>query len=111
MTRNYTRIAAVTLKSDSDNEKIGQLVRRTFFKTLMDCSEEEIKLFFDARYSKRVFDLNFPLLSTERIVNNHPRYYAAALRLHGIQCYLCSQWYEYQRAHVERWLRQHGVEL
>ena len=92
---------------------IGEYVKTYLRKAL--CSnqipKEEIELLKTKEYSKRVFDLNFPLLS--KIIhdeNGYARYYRNPVVIHGESFYLCSQWYKGSYPYVKKWLKDFGME-
>lgn len=93
-------------------EKIGDIARGKLRDTLMSgkISMAEIEMLQSAEHSKRVFNLQFPLLlQTEGPDSKRPdRYYAKPLRIHGKYYFMCSEWYEKDRPYLNRWLSKHN---
>ena len=92
--------------------KIGQLANSVVRSMLEGgcCGEDEIQQLLDAGYSKQVFNLNYPFLTTGSIrdANGRNRYYATALRINGKMYYLCSQWVEdNHRSRLDQWIKAH----
>lgn len=93
--------------------KIGQIVKNYLIPTLQSnqISAAEIKKLLDADYSKQVFDINYPLLSKERIVKDYPRYYVNSILIDDITYYVCQEWYEKSRKKLETWLKGHNITI
>jgi prevent-host-death family protein len=105
-------------ENDKGNEmKIGKSARIMISKFLQDSviTDEEIQLMQEADYSKRVFNLNFPVL--KKIDNNlelnqqkkdqrgYNRYYDTIIPAAGDEYLLCSQWVEnLHKSAFENWL-------
>ena len=95
--------------------KIGVLVRSTLTKMLNshEISEEEIALMQTAEYSKRTFDIQFPLLRKASLSNGEKvlRYWSGAVEAYGEKYFICSEWYEVaqnnDRPHFMKWLTLH----
>lgn len=93
--------------------KIGQIVRVVLRNRLKEgcVSEEEIRLLQDAEYSKREFDIQYPLLVSADSEYEKIRYYKDPVILFGNKYYICSQWFETtannDRPYLLRWLTQH----
>lgn len=72
-------------------------------------SEEERQNLENKEYCKRVFNLDYPLLSKDRFAyakdKNHPRYYAeSGFFVKGY--YLCNDWYEKDNEEqFSKWLK------
>lgn len=74
----------------------------------------EINLLQTYAYSKEVLNLNFPLLkevSSLRDISEQTkdrsgvnRYYVKPVVIRGHRFLLCSQWYEYNREHLVKWI-------
>ena len=95
--------------------KVGQIAR-IFLRQMLEsgcASEEEISAMQTKEYSKKVFDLQFPLLLKVDQEDNPPnRYYATPLMINGVKYYLCSEWFEKVNANNDRpylikWIEAH----
>ena len=98
-------------KTTSTQAKIGEFVK-LHVRALLESgtlSQTEIQLLQTADYSKRVLDINYPLLGHQ--VRDHygrNRYYATRININGDYYYLCSQWYDHHYPIVKRWLDAHS---
>ena len=102
----------IQFERPADALPIGQLANRVVRSMLEGgcCGEDELQRLLDAYYSKQVFKLNYPFLTTGSIqdANGRNRYYASALRIYGRVYYLCSQWVESShRSRLEQWIKEH----
>lgn len=96
--------------------KIGAIARTIFRETLESdkIPMAEIEMLQLAEHSKRVFDLQFPLLvRAEGPHSKRPlRYYAKPLKIHGGYYFMCSEWYENpannDRPYLMKWLSAHN---
>ncbi|KAA6342941.1 hypothetical protein EZS27_009346 [termite gut metagenome] len=103
---------ATTIVADQTNYiKIGELVKTTF-KFLLEngaVTNEEIEQMQTLEYSKRVFDLQYPVLNKQR--DPLVRYYAQIVYINGEKYYICSQWFEAStnndRPFLEKWIEEH----
>jgi hypothetical protein len=93
--------------------KVGVLVRSTLTKMLEEnmISESEIAKMQTETYSKKVFDIQYPLLLNAKGINKKPlRYWAKPVKTHGEYYYICSEWYESSnnddRSYFLAWLKQ-----
>ena len=100
-----------TTKIKSTSVKIGQIVKNYLIPTLLSnqISMEEIQKLQDADYSKQIFDINYPLLSKERIINGRARYYVSPLLIKGVKYYVCQEWFDKNYQKLETWLKAHDV--
>lgn len=90
--------------------KVGELARKVLSIKLQNISLQEAEKFTIPSHSKSVFNLNFPLLSTERVLDHTGvhRYYKNPIFIQGHKFYLTSQWYEnQQRITLIHWLATH----
>jgi len=92
--------------------KIGVLVRSTLTKMLENnlISESEIEKMQTLSYSKRVFDIQYPLLQNAKGIDKKPlRYWANPVKSHGQYYYICSEWYDSpqndDRSYFLNWLK------
>jgi len=105
---------AVDAPVDSYNElKIGKLAQ-TVLRNILESgavAEEELQRLQTAHYSKQVFDLQYPLLVSEKEDFDSVRYYAKPLTINGHRFYMCSQWFEVpannDRPYLLRWIEKH----
>ncbi|WP_111710146.1 DUF2075 domain-containing protein [Lutibacter citreus] len=78
--------------------KIGKFVKTSMLdlisKDLID--ESEIRRLQNAEYSKRTFDIQFPLLRKKLVTDpdNILRYWKGAVSIKGQEYFICSEWYE-----------------
>lgn len=90
--------------------KVGQLAQRVLGKMLQDgcVSDSEITSMQSADYSKKIFDLQYPLLVRADSPFEKERYYAKPISIKGELYYLCSQWYETNdRFYLLKWIGKH----
>ncbi len=97
--------------------KIGALVRSTLTKMLQnkEISREEIELMQTEEYSKKTFDIQFPLLVKASLSNGKKpfRYWAGTVEAYGEKYFFCSEWYETEanndRPYFMKWLGLHLI--
>lgn len=93
---------------DIKNKKIGKIAQGELKDSLKKISLEEAEKLTALDYTKKYFNLSFPLLSKERrVVCGLHRYYASPIEIQNSRFYLTSQWYEKHRDDILRWLRSH----
>ncbi|MGX3044674.1 hypothetical protein [Helicobacter sp. T3_23-1056] len=90
-------------ESAPNNEpKIGEIARYRLAKLLAQrvWSPQEFANFFDEKYCKDMFDIDFALLTqgSKFDEKGYSRYYKHEISVNGRSCYLCSQWYERSRS-------------
>ena len=106
-----TYSAPISSKTDCAHPKIGEFVK-LHVRSLLESGtlpQQEIQLLQTADYSKRVLNINYPLLGHQ--VRDHlgrNRYYATRININGEYYYLCSQWYDDHYPIVKRWLDAHS---
>lgn len=93
--------------------KIGKLAN-TVLRGILQAggvSPDELKLMQEKEYSKRVFDLQYPVLVKAGAEYESARYYSNPIAIGGERYYLCSQWFETtannDRPYLEKWIAQH----
>lgn len=93
--------------------KIGKLAN-TVLRGILQAggvSSDELKLMQEKEYSKRVFDLQYPVLVKAGLEYESVRYYSNPIAIGGERYYLCSQWFETSanndRPYLEKWIAQH----
>lgn len=95
--------------------KIGQLANIILRKQIENSqiTEEELEFLQDKEYSKKKFDLQYPLLVKENTSFDPVRYYSKPLHLSTDIYYLCSQWFETStnndRPFLEAWIMEHEM--
>ncbi|MEQ8235211.1 MAG: hypothetical protein ABRQ23_00360 [Syntrophomonadaceae bacterium] len=78
-----------------------------------ESSKEEIELMQTADYSKKTFDIQYPLLRKASLSNGQKvdRYWAGAVEAYGEKYFICSEWYETaqnnDRPYFMKWLSEH----
>lgn len=107
ITRNETR--SQTLSSSYSSLKVGKIAQTELRRKLQGIALEEAEKFTDIQYTQQFINLSFPLLATERKkdANGIHRYYANCIYIQGNKFYITSQWYEWQRASLLKWLDTH----
>ena len=88
--------------------KIGRIAEN-FIKFLIEnkiIDEEVIKKMQTEFYSKKIFDLQYPILTTRPPQTNPKRYYAKPVLYNGIAYYVCSEWYESDREYLLDWIKK-----
>ncbi len=86
--------------------KIGALAN-TVLRRVLEAGIDEIELrdLQDGHYSKQVFGIYYPLLTSANVDFPRERYYVKPLAINHKQFYLCSQWLEKNRPKLEDWLK------
>lgn len=77
--------------------KVGKIARTVLMDMLVKgaASESEVEMMQTKEYSKRTFDLQYPLLLKVRVGEpRQERYYSQVLNIYGQSYRLCSEWYE-----------------
>jgi hypothetical protein len=95
--------------------KIGILARRILTRMLEneEISQEEIELMQTEEYSKKIFDIQYPLLRKVPLGNGKKvqRYWAGAVKSYGEKYFVCSEWYETpannDRPNFMKWIGLH----
>ena len=103
-----------TSEADQFSEfKVGKLARVVLRRLLEEgkATEEEVYNMQQADYSKKTFDLQFPLLVREDGKYDSVRYYSEPFTIRGEKYKLCSQWFETSanndRPYLVRWIENH----
>ena len=89
--------------------KIGVLVRTELTRMFEngEVHPTEIQSMLTSEYSKRVFNIRFPLLCKPPFPGETPyRYWRNAVDSHGGEYFVCSQWLESHRPYFLKWLQQ-----
>ncbi len=71
----------------------------------------EIDFLQDASYSKRNFDLNFPLLIEDGKSFEEKRYYKEPVEINKKKYYITSQWFDRSKNQLINWLKAHKAIL
>lgn len=116
---NQPKIITINNKIESNNknfninsyqqQKIGQLAQQVLRKILCNdrISDTEIEAMQTKEYSKKVFNLNFPLLRLVIESKKPDRYYKDPLTIKNKRYWMCSEWYEHCRYYLEKWIKLH----
>lgn len=103
-----------TLKSDYSEMKIGAIARTVLTNLLEDgkVSKDEIQLMQTSDYSKKIFDIQYPLLTKAKLYTSRPnRYYSKPIKIYNEFYYLCSEWFEVDanndRPFLLKWINAH----
>ena len=96
--------------ASSDEVKVGTLARIVLRRLLESgaASQDEIKMFQTLDGSKKVFNLNFPLLVAVSGNFEHVRYYVNPLIIDGKEYRMTSQWFETQKTPLQKWIDEHS---
>lgn len=101
---------AMTVRDSVDeygDKRIGEIVQ-TVLRSILEkgkLSDEEIQLFMTKDYSKKVMNINYPLLVSEGSRSyEESRYYSNSLKIKDKKYKLCSQWYETNRECLLKWI-------
>ncbi len=95
--------------------KIGKIAQTLLREALESgkADDEEINLMCTKDYSKSQFGIDFPASCLGSEECDSARYYTKPLVIRGIQCRLCSQWFEApankDRPFLIAWLEKHGA--
>lgn len=94
--------------------RIGKFVKTSMLdlisKDLID--DAEIRNLQNSEYSKRIFDIQFPLLRKKNAFDpdNILRYWKGAINIKGQEYFICSEWYENasnnDRPYFLKWLKK-----
>ena len=93
--------------------KIRDLAKGVLRDMLMQgkANAEEIEKMLTLEYSNETFDINYPLLVTDRNPSNVANYFKLKVPIRGVTYYLCSQWFEQpknnDRPFLEKWIKEH----
>lgn len=111
----HTATTAAAVETGAAKElKVGKLAQVVLRRILQEdsVSEDEVRSMQTAEYSKRFFDIQYPLLVEADSDFDRVRYYARPLLIRGKQYYLCSQWFETSanndRPYLVKWINEHG---
>ena len=108
----------ITYENDSYSEmKIGAIAR-TILRSLLESNKLSKEIISNLQlidYSKRNFDLQFPVLKK---IDKYPskkieRYYADPIKIDSNWYFLCSEWYEQKnnndRPYLIKWIKENSV--
>ena len=74
-------------------------------------TDEDLQNLENKEYCKKVFNLNYPLLSKDKFAyaedKKHPRYYAKS-GFFVKEYYLCNHWFEKDEEKFSEWLKELG---
>lgn len=112
---NYKTMDGKSLK-DIGEMKIGALVRTNIRRLTKEgkITKELAEKMETYDYSKRVFNINYPLLKKidyniplpgQRLVNNRPRYWSEIFKIGNEEYFVCQEWFELNREYFVRWLK------
>lgn len=90
--------------------KVAQLVLKPILES-GNVPDDEIEQLQDKAYSKKVLDLNFPLLVRQDAPYDKLRYYKDPVIIMGTAYMMCSQWVERpdnnDRPYLMKWIQEH----
>ena len=83
--------------------EIAKKYLRWIIQNLLNATD--INSLKDKNYSKNIFNMNYPVLSTSMIITNgKKRYYVESISINGEALYLCSQWYDRNKEKLKKWI-------
>jgi hypothetical protein len=102
---------------DEISEKKEGVIAQTVLKELLESNKipiAEIELLQTQEYSKKTFNLNYPLLKEINYLKDFDqqkkdnkgrnRCYNSPVKVNGKKYLLCSQWYYYNRQYLLKWI-------
>jgi len=103
-----------------NNVKVGRIARAVFFYALRNnlCSDEELIELMSEEKCRELFHFGYPLfVSVPRdnvnksalLVKGYCRYYREPVCVGKNAIFVCSQWYDYNRAAMLLWANQHHI--
>ena len=99
-------IASGSTILESCNElKVG-MIAQTVLRDILESgtvSDQEIDDMQTEKYSKDIFDIQYPLLNPTR----EKHYYKPSLTIKGRTFYLCCEWFESDKPYLIKWIQQH----
>lgn len=88
--------------------RIGLIAKGILGPMLNDCAEpKEIRDMQTLEYSKKVFNLQYPLLIEISQPCENRRYYVDSISIRGKEYRMCSQWFEKSRQKMIGWIDEH----
>jgi hypothetical protein len=106
---NVERPIGIISHKDSPETKIGKLVQDILKEMFAnnEVSAEEVEKMQTKEYSKKTFNINYPLLLIESPLtkNKEKRYWRkkGSIEVYGNKYFICSQWFESDRPYFEKW--------
>ena len=94
--------------------KIGKLAQVMIRKIIENnkISKNEINSLLDKEYSKKVFNINYPVLVKEGGAYDKFRYYNEPISFDGVNYLLCNMWFENSqvnnRPYLEKWIEENN---
>lgn len=105
----------------SEERKVAVIVKSELLPILEsnEIPHDVIEMFQTLKYSKMVFKLNFPLLieirnfalidELKKDKKGRARYYKNPILIHNKYYLLCSQWYDYNRSPLLKWIHSWNI--
>lgn len=102
--------------------KVGRIAKAVFFYALRNnlCSDDELAELMSEEKSRELFHFGYPLFvsvpidsmdKSALLVKGHCRYYREPVCVGKNAIFVCSQWYDYNRAAMLLWAYQHHISL
>ena len=90
------------------DRKIGEIVNSKLRDILENgnISVEELSNLQTKEYSKKIFDINYPLLAVIKIKS---RYYANPIIINKKEYYICKEWYERNKPFLVKWIEDRKI--
>ena len=91
-------------------EKVGKIAKEAIPAILQANKklESEVYKLLDKDYYKKVFNLNFPVLVSEKAEYDKSRYYTDSIKINGSSYKLCSQWFDKDREKLMKWIKKNN---
>ncbi len=116
-TKNPAREKLV-LNNVSENDdwpeyKVGKIAREVLATMLSEgcATESEIQLLQTEEHSKRVFDIQYPLLKKADTEQKPKHYYKDVITINEVEYFLCCEWFEQKnnndRQYLLEWIKEH----
>ena len=104
------KISPKEIKAHEEEMKIGKLVRDELKPLILNLHDKSlVEELCEPDYCNKKFKLNFPLLCSVTDVEAkgmHNRYYIKPIEILGTEYRITSQWYERNKAPLEKWINQ-----
>ena len=103
-----------------NNIKVGKIAKAVFFYALKNnlCSDDELVELMSEEKSRELFHFGYPLFvsvpidsmdKSALLVKGYCRYYREPVCVGKNAFFVCSQWYDYNRAAMLLWADQHHI--
>jgi NAD-dependent SIR2 family protein deacetylase len=118
--KHQNPLTQIKTEIDRISQKKEGVIAQTVLKNILESNivpTTELQLLQTQEYSKKTFNLNFPLLKEinytkdldqqKKDIKGRNRYYKTPIILNGKKYLLCSQWYDYNRQYLLKWIESY----